>query len=352
MTNDQAGVANLFVAPAPHLHTGTLTTRRMMIDVLIGLAPVAVASILVFRLWAVLQLAICIGAAVAAEVVFTLMRRRPLSIGDFSAVVTGAILAFSLPAVAPWYVGVIGAFVAISIGKVVFGGLGQNIFNPAMVGRAFVMIAFSTALAAASGYQLARPEASAATTQAATQAVAAEAGGSILPIPDVVTEATPLTAWKQNSETTKVWPLFLGTVNGSLGETSALACIIGGLYLVLRRTASWEIPLGVIGAAAAWAGVEMLVGRSDWTVLHSLLAGSLLFGAFFIATDPVSSPLTPKGKLAFGIGLGLLVMVIRRFSSWPEGVMFAVLLMNSVVPLINRWTIPRPVGGPTKTAKA
>jgi len=317
-----ASAPKLEVAPAPHIADRSLTTRRMMLDVLIGLVPVTVAAVWVFRVYAVRQLAICIASCVVAEVIFTAVRRRAVSVGDFSAVITGAILAFSLPGTAPWYVGVIGSFVAIGIGKIVFGGLGQNIFNPAMVGRAFVMIAFPAALGA-SGYVL--------------------AGGSV----EAITQATPMTAYKQMHQVTPLAALFWGDTNGSLGETSAAACIIGGLYLCLRRTASWQIPAGVILSAGVLAGVgNILHPDAQWTALHHLLGGALLLGAFFIATDPVTSPLTPKGKWIFGIGIGALVMLTRVFSGYPEGVMFSILLMNSLVPLINRWTVPQPLGGP------
>jgi electron transport complex protein RnfD len=240
---------------------------------------------------------------------------------DCSALVTGIILALSLPGPAPWYVGFIASVVAIGIGKVLFGGLGMNIFNPAMVGRAFVMIAFASLLAAA-GYT--------------------DPASSV----DAVTQATPLDAFKQNGVVTPLGLLFWGLTNGSLGEISALACLLGGIYLCLRRTASWEIPAGVLGAVVVLGGIANLLNPSaEWTVLHHLLAGSLFFGAFFIATDPVTSPLTAKGKFIFGLGVGAFIMLLRLFSGYPEGVMFAVLLMNSLTPLINRWTVPKPLGG-------
>jgi len=314
--------ALLQVVASPHLSSTAQTTQRMMIDVLIGLAPVLAMAVYVFQWYAVVQVGICVLCCLAAEALFTAWRGRHLSLGDCSAAVTGAILGLSLPWSAPWYVGVVASFVAVGIGKILFGGLGQNIFNPAMVGRAFVMICFPATLGA-------------------TAYLLPEAGLR------VVTEATPLTAAKQLGAATPLWPLLVGTVNGSLGETSAIACILGGAYLCIRRTASWEIPAGVILAVAALGGIANLADvGAQWTVWHHLLGGALLFGALFIATDPVSSPLTPRGKLIFGIGIGVLVMLIRLFSGYPEGVMFAVLLMNAVTPLINRWTIPGPVGGP------
>jgi electron transport complex protein RnfD len=311
----------LNVAPSPHVHTTGMSSFTMMRDVLIALCPTVLVALLNFRGLAVKQLLICIVACMAAEALFTGMRGRKATLGDLSAVVTGTILALSLPATAPWYVGVIGSAVAIGIGKVVFGGLGMNIFNPAMVGRAFVMIAFAGAMAA-SGYI------------ASGQGV------------DIISQATPLTAFKQSDITTSLSALFMGTCNGSLGETSALACLLGGIFLCIRRVASWEIPAGVLLSALFWGGIANLTHvHSQWTVLHHLLSGALLFGAFFIATDPVTSPLSPKGKWIFGVGVGSIIMLLRIFSGYPEGVMFAVLLLNALTPLINRWTIPRPFGG-------
>jgi Na+-translocating ferredoxin:NAD+ oxidoreductase subunit D len=312
---------NLHVASSPHLSSTAMTTRRMMIDVLISVAPMVLASLFIFKGYALMQLIICTGGCLAAETLFVSMRGRRATLGDFSAVVTGIILALSLPATAPWYVGIIGSFVAIGIGKVIFGGLGMNIFNPAMVGRAFVMIAFAGAMAA-SGYEV--------------------AGGSI----DAMSQATPMDAFKQSGVVASLSSLFWGTTNGSIGETSAVACLLGGIYLCVRKVASWEIPAGVLGAVVILGGAAgLLDSGSGWTVVHHLFGGALLFGAFFIATDPVTSPLTPRGKFIFGAGVGAVVMLLRLYSGYPEGVMFAVLLMNAVTPLINRWTIPRPFGG-------
>lgn len=316
----------LVVAPSPHISTSSFTTRRMMFDVLLALVPVFIVAFIVFRWFAALQVGLSIVSCLVAEAVFTKWRGRKPTLGDGSAAVTGAILGLSLPATAPWYVSVIGAFVAIGIGKIVFGGLGNNIFNPAMVGRAFAMIAFPAAMGA-SAY------------------VAPEAAL------DGLTRATPLTALKMLGQSTPLAPLFLGITNGSIGETSALACLLGGAYLCWRRTASWEIPAGALLAFVVFSLGLGRGGPADWTLWHELFSGAFLFGAFYIATDPVSSPLTPKGKWIFGAGFGLLVVLIRKLSGYPEGVMFSVLIMNAWVPLINRWTIPTPVGGPVPTKK-
>lgn len=307
----------LHVSPSPHLAASADSVRRMMLDVLIALVPVVGMSIYLFRCYALFQLAVCIGGCLLAEFVFVRMRGRKPTLTDGSAIVTGVILAMSLPGTAPWYVGFIAAVVSIGIGKIIFGGLGMNIFNPAMVGRAFVMIAFAGAMAA-SGYEI--------------------AGSTV----DVVSQATPMNAYKMNGVVAPLMSLFWGTTNGSLGETSALACLLGGLYLVIRRTASWEIPAGVMLAVLV---IGACSGGNGWTALHHLFGGAVLFGAFFIATDPVTSPLTPRGKFVFGLGIGVLVMVLRLFSGYPEGLMFAVLFMNALTPLINRWTIPTPFGG-------
>lgn len=299
----------------------------MMRDVLIALIPCVLMAVYVFRSHAVFQIAVCVASCLASEAIFSLMRGKKIPLRDGSAAVTGVILALSLPWSAPWYVGVIGSFVAIGIGKIIYGGLGQNVFNPAMVGRAFVMINFPVALGA-SAY--------------------VSSGTGI----HIITQATPLTAAKLTAQVSGLWPLFLGTCNGSLGEVSALACLIGGLYLCFRRTASWEIPAGIFLSVIILGGVANMVSiHKQITVLHHLFSGALFFGAFFIATDPVTSPLTPLGKWIFGIGLGFFIMMIRLFSGYPEGVMFAVLLMNGCVPIINRYTIPVPVGGPVPEKK-
>ena len=313
------------VAPSPHLSDTGLSTRRLMIDVLIGLAPVMIVAVVVFGWYAVTQVGLCVLCCLVAEAVMARIRGQRIPVGDCSAAVTGVILGLSLPASAPWYIAVIGSLAAIGLGKVVFGGLGYNIFNPAMVGRAFVMLSFAKEMGA-SAYVIVQSKI------------------------DVLTGATPLTEAKQLAAgeelSQELGPLLWGTVNGSLGETGAMALLIGGLYLCVRRVASWEIPAGTLLAAAVCAAAAYWLGLTPLDPVHHVVSGALLLGAFFIATDPVTSPLTAKGKFIFGLGIGALVMLLRIFSGYPEGVMFAVLLMNAVVPLINGWTIPRPLGGP------
>jgi electron transport complex protein RnfD len=326
------------VAPSPHL-SKPVTTRWMMADVLIGLAPVVLMAVLIFQWYAVVQVGLCVLSCVASEALFTWMRRQPLRVGDGSAAVTGVILGLSLPWSAPWYIAVIGSGIAIGLGKIVFGGLGYNIFNPAMVGRAFVMLSFARELGASAYVNPESPlnVVTQATPMTAAKKVAAEVATGALSLGE---------ATAQLGSARELWPLFIGNVNGSLGETSALAILLGGLYLIVRRSASWEIPAGVVLSGLVFAGTANLLHLTSLTALHHLVGGALLFGAFFIATDPVTSPLTPRGKFIFGLGVGALVVLLRVFNGYPEGVMFAVLLMNAAVPLLNQWTIPRPLGGP------
>ncbi len=316
----------LTVAPGPHIAYGALTTRRMMLDVILASLPLVAVSLWVFRAYAAFQIGLSVVSALVAERVFVALRHRSSTLGDFSATVTGLILGLSIPPAAPWYVSVVGAFAGIGFGKIVFGGLGQNIFNPAMVGRAFVMIAFPAAFGVAT---YVAPGLSA----------------------DAATGATPLTALKMSGETPPLIPLFLGLAKGSVGETSALAALIGGLYLCIRGTAAWRIPTAAVIAMSLLTGAASLIHPSPWTVAHHLCAGAFLFGAFFILTDPVSSPLTARGQWIFGAGYAVLVLMMRVLSGYPEGVMFSVLLMNAVTPLINRWTVPVPVGGPVPERK-
>ena len=311
----------IHVSSSPHILDAGAGTKRVMIDVIISLIPVMAASVFFFRLYAVKQIIICTLSCLVAEFIFVRARGKSITINDFSAVVTGIILAFSLPPSMPWFVGVIGAFAAIGLGKILFGGLGMNIFNPAMVGRAFVIVAF-TGLLGASAYT--------------------NLSGTI----DAVSGATPLTALKYSGIHTALSNLFWGDTPGSLGETSVVACVLGGLFLIYRKAASWEIPVSVIATIAIIAGIVDLAGGHSGVFFYSyLFGGATMFGAFFIATDPATSPLTFKGKVCFGIGVGFLTMVMRMYSGYPECFMFAILLMNAVTPLINRWFIPTPLGG-------
>ena len=314
---------NVSVASSPHFSNMKQGTRQMMVDVILALIPTIAVSVWIFGWYSILHIGICVLTCSLTELVWKKLAGMPASVSDASGPLTGVILALSLPWSAPIYVSVLGSIFAIAIGKMIFGGLGMNLFNPAMVGRAFVILSFAGALGASAYVYDGAPA-------------------------DALTQATPLTVARDVAtaqEFPGLWPLLIGKTNGSLGETSSLAILLGGIFLCVRRTAAWQIPTGVVLGAVIPAAFFELLGFTAITAFDHLFAGSLLFGAFFIATDPVSSPITPKGKWIFGVGIGILIMILRTFSSYPEGVMFAVLLMNSVVPLLNRWTIPTPVGG-------
>jgi electron transport complex protein RnfD len=311
------------VGPSPHVANTSLTTHSMMYDVLIGLAPVLLMAMVFFRWGAVVQVGLCVVFCVLFEALFCAMAGKKITIEDGAAVVTGAILGLSLPWNANWYIAAVSSAVGIGLGKIVFGGLGFNIFNPAMVGRAFVMLSFPKETGA-SAY------------------IAGLSGQGM----DIVSQATPLAAAKATAASSlpELWPLLIGSHNGSLGETSVLACLVGGVYLCVRRSASWEIPVALLATVTILGGVIEMLGLTQLTVLQQLASGAIFLGGFFIATDPVTSPITPAGKVVFGAGIGLFTLIIRTFSGYPEGVMFAVLLMNAAVPLINYYTLPRPLG--------
>jgi len=308
------------VQPAPHL-SDPATTRRLMIDVIVALIPAFVAAVVLFRFNAIRLTVLCLAGCLASEYVFNAIRKKPNSLGDFSAVVTAIILAFSLPTTLPSFAVVLGSVVAIAIGKMMFGGLGHNIFNPAMVGRAFLMAAFPVLM----------------TTWVAT---------------DANSQQTPLAQIKPADIATTLpaaIDLFIGRTGGCMGETSVMALLIGAAYLLIRRTIDLSIPLGMLGAAFVFAAIAYLAAPDRFAnPMFHLGAGALVFGAFFIATDLVTSPLPKTGRWIFGAGCGVLTMVIRQFGTYPEGVMFSILLMNGLAPLISRWTTPKPLGGATR----
>lgn len=303
----------------PHIVHPGLSTRSMMQDVLVGLAAPVLAALYFFRTAALLQLVVCLVCAWATEWLCCRMRGRRSTLADGSVTVTALIFALSLPPLLPCYATAIGMITAVTLGKMVFGGLGFNVFNPAMVGRAFLMLSFPIEM----------------TNWAAPITV------------DAVTRPTPLAAAKFSAQMTDMSPLFFGNVAGSLGETSALAVLVGGLWLLWRRAADWRLTIGMIAGVAAVALLQSLTSDPSQSpgVLRHLCAGSVLFAAFFIVTDPVTSPLTRNGRWMFGLLVGILTMTIRWFGGYPEGVMFSVLLSNAVVPLIDRATPTTPVGG-------
>lgn len=304
------------VAPAPHLQSKSLSTSGMMREVHLALLPVIVLAGFRFGPPALLRLTFGMGCCVLLEWMLMGLRGRSRAVLDGSAALSGVLLVLTLPPQVPYYVVGIGSLATIALGKAIFGGLGQNLFNPAMVGRAFVTAAFPAELSA------------------------------VACMPDGISGATPLTALKMEGISSALSELFLGNCHGSMGELSAAACLLGGGYLILRKAASWQIPFALLFTSGLLAvftrGVSL---SSSWSWVHELSAGGLLFGSFFIATDPVTSPVSHRGRLLFGFGVAVFTWFFRSFSSYPEGFMFSILFMNAITPLINQLHVATPVGG-------
>ncbi|MHA1599840.1 MAG: RnfABCDGE type electron transport complex subunit D [Alphaproteobacteria bacterium] len=330
---------DITVSFAPHI-SKPLSTRRVMIDVAIGLLPAIAAAGYYFRIHALLLIGVCVAGCVVAEWLCNAIRRKPNSLGDFSAVVTGIILALSVPPNLPLWAAGAGGAVSIVIGKMVFGGLGANVFNPAMVGRAFLTASFGVLMTTWTVP---------ATIDAQMPTVSQDN------VVDTRTQATPLawskTAIKQQAEaktfsSRQFLSTLTGEVGGCLGETSSIMILLGGLYLLWRKTINFHIPLAVLASALVFGGIAYLINPETYVQpFFHLTSGALLFGAFFIATDPVTAPLTRRGMWLFGIGVGTITMVIRVLGEYPEGMMFAVLLMNALTPLIDRLFRRIPAGG-------
>ena len=318
---------HLVVAVSPHRRAG-LTSPQMMWGVLIALVPALACGVFFFGLNALLLALVSIAASMATEVLCQLARRKPVTVSDGSAVLTGVLLAMILPPGFPLGAAALGAVVAVALGKHLFGGLGSNTFNPALIGRAFLAAAFPVWITL-------WPD---LTAQAAS--VAQNLGI------DAVTGPTPLAAIGEGTPSSAL-ALFLGFTKGSMGETSAAALLIGGIYIFVRGYADLRLALSMLATVGILSLLLQLTAVSpEVRPLYDLFAGGLMIGAIFMATDPVTSPVTNQGKWIFGIGAGVLIVLIRRWGAMPEGVMYSILLMNSVTPLLNRWTCPRPFGAP------
>jgi electron transport complex protein RnfD len=327
---------DLLLAHAPLLRQG-MTTPSAMRDVLYALAPATLASMWFFGLSALLIIIACIAGAVLAEWLFADKESRGESLRDASGILTGLLLGLTLPPGLPLWMAFLGGFVGIAIGKIIWGGLGNNLFNPALLGRAFLLatfpIAMTTWVAPASdgGFFSVYPG------NLALPFMQAEVDG--------ISAATPLGLLKFQQEGTPIWDLAFGNVSGSLGETSGLLLVLGGIYLWLRRDLDWRIPVSILVSVMIFSACLGLFDAERFpTPLFSVFSGGLLLGAIYMATDPVTSPVTPKGAWVFGIGVGVLVVLIRVFGGLPEGVMYAILLMNAATPLIDRYTQPRVFG--------
>ena len=321
-------MANKFiVATAPHMHS-PLSTQRLMRDVLIALAPALAVSAFVYGLDVLRVTAIAVASCVlVVYLIQKFLLKGETTVGNLSAVVTGVLLAFNLPANIAWWIVVIGAVVAIGVAKMTFGGLGRNPFNPALVGRVFLLIAYPAQMTSF------------------PQLISSD-------YVDAFAGATPLAALKAHAieaGDVNLVNMLAGVMPGSMGEIAALALLVGGVYMLWRKVITWHIPVAVLGSMAAFAFVVALFQGGVSSLLYELpafhlLAGGAMLGAIFMATDYVTSPMTAKGMIIYGIGIGVITMIIRQWGAYPEGMSFAILLMNAVAPLINKYVKPKRFG--------
>ncbi len=296
-------MTQLHISSSPHIH-GQKTTSRIMLDVIIALMPATIAGFIIFGLKALSVVMMCIAVCVISEIIFNKIVGKEDTTDDLSAVVTGLLLGLNLPADTPLWQAAVGSIFAIVLVKCMFGGIGCNLVNPAITARVFMLIAFSS---------LAKPS---------------------FPV-DSVASATPLVDLAEG-KSVDLLDLFLGNIGGAIGETCKLALLVGGIYLILRRVIYWHLPVTYIGTVFV---LSFLVKDFSLTAaLSQVLSGGLIIGAFFMATDYVTSPATPKGKVIFGVGAGIITVLIRFWGVYPEGVSFAILLMNILNPYINVWS--------------
>ena len=314
-------MSKLHISSTPHIHQKGSSTRNIMLDVVIAMLPAAIAGIVIFGIKALWVILTCVASAVLAEFLFNLCARKKQTVGDLSAVVTGLLLALNLSTNVPLWQCAIGSVFAIVVVKCFFGGLGKNIVNPAITARVFMLIAFASTVAGGAA------------------PVAAEAA-------ELTSSATPLVTLNQGAaaaESISIIDLFLGNHGGAIGETCALALLIGFVYLVARKVIKWYVPASF--AATVFVCYFIFGGFDVAFALQHVLAGGLLLGAIFMATDYVTTPTTNKGRVVFCVGAGLLTFAIRQFGSYPEGVSIAILTMNLVTPFISDWTKKKTLGG-------
>ena len=305
----------LIVSSAPHIRTKK-DTPGVMLDVIIALLPTLIAGVVIFGLRALLVVATCVLASVVSEFLFNIIVKKNQTIFDLSAIVTGLILGLNLRADAPVWQCIVGSVFAIIVVKCLFGGLGQNFANPAVTARVFLLICFSNTLAGG-----ARP--------------------IISSNPDLVAGATPLAVIAEGGELPALKDMFLGLRGGAIGEACILALVLGFIYLVARGVINFEIPVIMVGSVFV---LSLLVGGNATVALYQILSGGLVFGAVFMATDYVTTPITRTGKMIFALGCGLITFLIRQYGGYPEGVSFAILFMNILTPYIESWTKPRALG--------
>ena len=305
----------LIVSSAPHIRTKK-DTPGVMLDVIIALLPALIAGVVIFGLRALLVVATCVLASVVSEFLFNIIVKKNQTIFDLSAIVTGLILGLNLRADAPVWQCIVGSVFAIIVVKCLFGGLGQNFANPAVTARVFLLICFSNTLAGG-----ARP--------------------IISSNPDLVAGATPLAVIAEGGELPALKDMLLGLRGGAIGEACILALVLGFIYLVARGVINFEIPVIMVGSVFV---LSLLVGGDATVALYQILSGGLVFGAVFMATDYVTTPITRTGKMIFALGCGLITFLIRQYGGYPEGVSFAILFMNILTPYIESWTKPRALG--------
>lgn len=323
------------VSTSPFLH-GSDTTPRIMWEVALSLLPVVAAAYYFFGLGALMLILAAIAGCVSVEFAFDASAKKGASLKDGSAVITGLLLALCLPPGFPLWMAFLGGVVAIGMGKVIWGGLGQNIFNPALLGRAFLQAAFPTAITTWSD-----PDGKYLSFRGANAALPFFQGENM----DALSSATPLALMKFEKVSTPYADLLLGNISGSLGETSAVLFLLAGLYLVWRKIINWRIPVSILAMVALFSGIFWWLDPGRYpSPLFMILSGGLLLGAVYMATDLVTSPITPKGLWIYGLGIGFFIVLIRNWGGLPEGVMYAILLMNACTPLINRFTKIKPYG--------
>ena len=323
------------VSTSPYLHD-TATTPKIMYEVLLTLVPVVIAAYYFFGLSVILLIAASVAGGMFTEYVFSPSNQKLKAVKDGSALITGVLLALTLPPGFPLWMAFIGGVVAIGMGKMIWGGLGQNVFNPALVGRAFLQAAFPTAITTWSmpdgGWFSLRG------TNAALPFFQAESA-------DAASGATPLAEMKFDQVFASTQDLLMGNTLGSLGETSGIILLLAGLYLIIRKIINWRIPVSILGTVIILSALFWWIDPALYpSPGFMLFSGGLMLGTIYMATDLVTSPITPKGLWWYGIGIGVLVVVIRLWGGLPEGVMYAILLMNAATPLLNRATKIKPYG--------
>lgn len=323
----------LIVSQSPHIYS-TGSINKIMLTVIIALTPATLFSFYLFGIKAFVVTAVSIGCAVLFEwFIVKYLLKRASTIWDLSAVVTGLLLALNVPSNIPLWMIAIGALVAIGVGKMSFGGLGQNPFNPAIIGRIFMLISFPVNM---TSWPLPHTN--------TFSMVDATTGATCL---GVIKEGLKSgeTMSQLMDKIPNIWHLFLGQMGGSMGEMSALLLLIGGIYLLIKKTITWHIPVSIFATVAIFSEIFHLVNPMHYpSVAIELLAGGLFLGAIFMATDYASSPMSKAGQIIFGVGIGLITMIIRYWGAYPEGVSFAILIMNALVPLINRGFKPHMFG--------